>query len=211
MNSLQHKKLSCGNSDCTVEEWTEEHSAAWAEPWTSRAPNQHQGCGARRALSIDYPLVATDIPYPVFPTTLKALCWHHLGSSGSLSLQLPCWNERPTTVASCMVMMTAKQLPDHSEKKKGGGATGYLRTLVLMLRVWKVLGCLFEEDISALQHGTVFRSYSWPTMSGGVGGTPRLCCSYRGYQVIMHAFIYLFNTSLRGVHIIIYILLYLLC
>lgn len=41
---------------------------------------------------------------------------------------------------------------------------------------------------------------------GGKGDTPRLCCSYRDYQVIMHAFIYLFNTSLRGVHIIIYIL-----
>lgn len=54
-DSLQHTKLSCGNSNCTVAEWTEEHSAAWAEPWTCRAPNQHQGCGARRALSIDYP------------------------------------------------------------------------------------------------------------------------------------------------------------
>lgn len=44
-------------------------------------------------------------------------------------------------------------------------------------------------------------------MSGEVRGeTPRLCCSYRDYQVIMHAFIYLFNTSLRGVHIIVYIL-----
>lgn len=55
VDSLQHTKLSCGNSNCTVAEWTEEHSAAWAEPWTCRAPNQHQGCGARRALSIDYP------------------------------------------------------------------------------------------------------------------------------------------------------------
>lgn len=76
-------------------------------------------------------------------------CCSHVGMSWKLT--------------RCMEMMTAMQVPDHSEKKiKGGGrvmgmATSYLRTLVLMLRVWKGLGCLSEEDVSALQHGTVFR------------------------------------------------------
>lgn len=107
----------------------------------------------------------------------------------------------------------ASTWPFRKEKKggghEGGMATSYLRTLVLMLRAWKVLGCLSEEDVSTTWHSVQKLSktgFMTNNVREGKGDTPRLCCSYRDYQVIMHAFIYLFNTSLRGVHIIIYIL-----
>lgn len=107
--------------------------------------------------------------------------------------------------------LTIQQRKQWSGWRGGWGmvATNYLHTLVLMLRVWKVLGCLSEEDVSTTWHSVQKLSktgFMTNNVRGGKGETPRLCCSYRDYQVIMHAFIYLFNTSLRGVHVIVYIL-----
>lgn len=89
-------------------------------------------------------------------------CCSHVGMSCQLT--------------SCTEVMRPMQAPDHSEKKlKGGGgrvgmATSYLRTPVLMLRVWKDLGGLSEEDVSALQHGTVFRGSKTGLMTDDVRG-----------------------------------------
>lgn len=150
--------------------------------------------------STQHRLPLTDIPHPVFPT-IKALRWHHLGKLWVSLTAASRLNELPTS--SCMEEMTEMRVPDHSEKKtmvgaggRGGEmvATSYLHTLVLMLRVWKVLGCLSEEDVSTTWHSVQKLSkigFMTNNVRGGKGETPRLCCSYRDYQVIMHAFIYL--------------------
>lgn len=83
------------------------------------------------------------------------------------------------------------QRPDHLKKTK----TSYLYTLMLTLRVWVVFSCLLEEDVSALQHGTVFIVIR----TGFMTNNDRRLREYvktlfpplRDYQVIMHAFVHI--------------------
>lgn len=200
VNSLQHTKL---RSNCTTEEWTEERSAAWAKPWTSRAHNQHQGCGAPRALSIDYPSVDTDIPHPVL-MHIADIIWEALGlSRGCSHVRMSC------QLTSCTEGDdgNASTWPFWKETKSGVDGVKlppHTRTDAASVKRFG-LPLRGRRFCSTTWH-SVQRFKDWihdQQCHWGLGDTPRLCCSYGDYQVIMHAFIYLFNTSLRGVHIII--------
>lgn len=120
-------------------------------------------------------------------------------------------------LASCTEVMRAMQVPDHSETKLKGGAGGREgggRDGVKLPPHTRTDAASVKRFGRPLR-GRRFCSTTWHSVQrfkewihdqrcqGGLGDTPRLCCSYGDYQVIMHAFIYLFNTSLRGVHIII--------
>ena len=196
-------------------EWTDDHSAAWAEPRTSRAWNSLGNQGRWRmyfffffkSISPRWTLVSLIL------STLNH--WHHFGSSGSLWLVLTwlcfvCCNELPTSQLDDHGLMTnAKTWPSRKKKTK----TSYLYTLMLTLWVWVVFSCLSKEDVSALRHGTVFIVIGTGFMTNNDRRRLRGICQdsvppSRDYQVIMHAFFY---TSRWGVHIIvIYILEFML-
>lgn len=142
---------------------------------------------------------------------LNAHRWHHLGSSGSLSLLLPCRNELPTNQLHGGDEANASTWPFWKEIKGGRGEGRDGDKLPPHTRTDAASVKRFGRPL----RGRRFCSTTWHSVQrfkdwtddrrcqGGLGDTPRLCCSYGDYQVIMHAFIYLFNTSLRGVHIII--------
>lgn len=70
-----------------------------------------------------------------------------------MSCRIASWMTlNPREMTKCKTWPSKKEMKRNKKKKK----TRYLYTLMLTLRVWVVSSCLSEEDVAALQHGTVF-------------------------------------------------------
>lgn len=154
-------------------EWTEDHSAAWAEPWTSRAWNSlwtpNQGRGAWRALNNEtfffyfksispwWTLVSLILSFSQHLKYVTDIILEALGLFDWCSHDCVCCNELPTSQLDNgnSTGNDRRERPDHLKKKKKKKMS-YLYTLMPTLRVRVVFSCLSEEDVSALRHGTVF-------------------------------------------------------